>query len=102
RSIRGRVPFPIEPKPIITMGPSMVACTGQLVIQTTPIGRGAAPHSVGVVRYHSLPALGGRNLTEAPGQAGRCQRRVGKTTDEIKRRVTVPPCGGERGVRPVP
>jgi hypothetical protein len=27
------VPLPIEPKPIITMGPSMAACTGQLVIQ---------------------------------------------------------------------
>jgi hypothetical protein len=47
-----------------------VACTGQLVIQTTPIGRGAAPHSVGVVRYHSLPALGEGILLNRPAKPG--------------------------------
>ena len=29
RSISGSVPLPIEPKPIITIGPSKRACTGQ-------------------------------------------------------------------------
>src|SRR4051794_27517230 len=32
RSIRGSVPRPIEPKPIITIGPLMRPCTGQVVI----------------------------------------------------------------------
>ncbi|BCM86626.1 hypothetical protein mvi_50870 [Methylobacterium indicum] len=32
RSIRGRVPRPIEPKPIITMGPLMRPWTGQSVM----------------------------------------------------------------------
>ena len=32
RSISGRVPLPIEPKPIITIGPSKRACSGQLPV----------------------------------------------------------------------
>src|SRR5215472_5309439 len=32
RSISGSVPFPIEPKPIMTMGPVMRPCTGHWVI----------------------------------------------------------------------
>jgi hypothetical protein len=28
----GNVPLPIEPKPIITIGPVMVACTGHLAM----------------------------------------------------------------------
>ena len=34
RRISGRVPLPIEPKPIITMGPFQAACMGQFVISS--------------------------------------------------------------------
>src|SRR5262245_38533014 len=40
RSIRGRVPLPIEPKPIITIGLSIRACTGHLgIIEISRKGR---------------------------------------------------------------
>src|SRR5262249_14508835 len=32
RSISGKVPLPIEPNPIITIGPSKRACSGQLLV----------------------------------------------------------------------
>ena len=32
RSISGKVPLPIEPKPIITIGPSKRACSGQFLV----------------------------------------------------------------------
>src|SRR5262245_48051795 len=32
RSISGKVPLPIEPKPIITIGPTKRACSGQLSV----------------------------------------------------------------------
>ena len=47
RSISGKVPLPIEPKPIITIGPSNRACSGQpsvtaagAFMSTTPEAKG--------------------------------------------------------------
>src|SRR6266567_4070752 len=36
----GSVPLPIEPKPIMTMGPSILPCTGQVVMECYSEGAG--------------------------------------------------------------
>jgi hypothetical protein len=52
RSICGKVPLPIEPKPIITIGPTKRACSGQLSVVVVMAGLHCLAPSCVHVRTH--------------------------------------------------
>ena len=83
RSISGKVPLPIEPKPIITIGPSKRACSGPAV------GRSGDRVHVGYSQAKEIDAAlhaacGARTCRVAASMAGYC--------DEAGNDRATPPC----------
>src|SRR4051794_39383376 len=116
RSIKGSVPFPIEPKPIMTMGPSIRACTGHWVmIQKPPeilsgcirrvleTEENAVPgrHGVHGVGLSSGCARSGASSSNAPDEVCeiRDQRGGASRADETTRAIE---CAGDKLAREQP
>src|ERR1700720_531804 len=88
RSMRGRVPRPIEPKPIITIGPSNRACTGQHWV--TRVIAFIFGHSFGRERSRrprkrSLTAIEIRPRSRTCKESGNERRKIGLRDDATGR-----------------